>query len=101
MPEDGCVRTREALGASDTRNSEIANCGHDPVRSYAFRPAPAKLAIGDDAAHSMTSSARARIDGGTERPSALAVLRLITSSNVVGCCIGRSAGLAPLRIFPA
>ena len=30
----------------------------------------------------MTSSARARIDGGTERPSALAVLRLTTSSSV-------------------
>src|SRR6516162_5591181 len=51
--------------------------------------------------HSMTSSARARIDGGIVRPSASAVLRLITSSNVVGCWTGRSAGLAPLRIFPA
>ena len=51
--------------------------------------------------HSMTSSARARIDGGTVRPSALAVLRLITSSNFVGCWTGRSAGLAPLRILPA
>ena len=30
-------------------------------------------------AHSITSSARARIDGGTVRPSALAVLRLITN----------------------
>src|SRR6516164_4245866 len=49
--------------------------------------------------HSMTSSARARIAGGTVRPSALAVLRLTTSSNVVGCWTGRSAGLAPLRIF--
>src|SRR3984893_16037256 len=52
-------------------------------------------------AHSMTSSARARIDGGTMRPSALAVLRLTTSSKVVGCWTERSAGLAPLRIFPA
>jgi hypothetical protein len=51
--------------------------------------------------HSITSSARARIDGGTVRPSALAVLRSMTSSNVVGCSTGRSAGLAPLRIFPA
>jgi hypothetical protein len=33
----------------------------------------------------MTSSARARIDGGIVRPSPLAVLRLTTSSNVVGC----------------
>jgi hypothetical protein len=34
--------------------------------------------------HSMTSSARASSIGGTSRPSALAVLRLITSSNLVG-----------------
>src|SRR6185436_15469377 len=51
------------------------------------------------ASHSMTSSARARIDCGTVRPSALAVLRLMTSSNLVGCSTGRSAGLAPLRIL--
>src|SRR5271169_5332718 len=46
----------------------------------------------------MTSSARERIDDGMVRPSDLAVLRLTTSSNVVGCWTGRSAGLAPLRI---
>ena len=40
------------------------------------------------------------IEGGTVRPSALAVLRLTTSSNVVGCSTGRSAGLVPLRILP-
>ena len=34
--------------------------------------------------HSITSSARASSVGGTVRPSALAVLRLITSSNLVG-----------------
>jgi hypothetical protein len=32
------------------------------------------------------------------RPSALAVFMLITSSNLVGCSTGRSAGLVPLRI---
>jgi hypothetical protein len=32
-------------------------------------------------------------------PSALAVLRLITSSNLVGCSMGRSPGLVPLRIL--
>ena len=32
-------------------------------------------------------------------PSALAVLRLRTSSNVAGRSSGRSAGLAPLRIL--
>src|SRR5215813_2115953 len=51
--------------------------------------------------YSITSSARARIDGGMVRPRVLAVLRLTTSSKLVGCCTGRSAGLAPLRILPA
>src|SRR6266702_8729581 len=49
--------------------------------------------------HSSTSSARASIVGGMVRPRALAVLRLMTSSNFVGCSTGRSAGLAPLRIL--
>jgi hypothetical protein len=31
-------------------------------------------------------------------PNAVAVLRLMTSSNFVGCSTGRSAGFAPLRI---
>jgi hypothetical protein len=46
--------------------------------------------------YSITSSVRASSIGGTSRPSALAVLRLTTSSNLVGCCTGRSAGLVPL-----
>src|SRR5262249_12673825 len=50
--------------------------------------------------HSITSSARASRFGGIVRPSALAVLRLITSSNLVGCCTGRSAGFSPLRMRP-
>src|SRR5215472_3464765 len=50
--------------------------------------------------HSITSSARSSIDVGTVRPSALAVFRLITISNLVGSSKGRSAGLAPLRILP-
>ena len=30
-------------------------------------------------------------------PSALAVLRLTASSNLVGCCAGKLAGFAPFR----
>ena len=48
--------------------------------------------------YSITSSARASSVGGTSRPSALAVLRLITSSYLVGACTGRSAGFSPLRM---
>jgi hypothetical protein len=40
--------------------------------------------------YSITSSARARSVGGTSRQSALAVLRLITSSYLNGACTGRS-----------
>src|SRR5262249_2639399 len=51
--------------------------------------------------HSITSSARNRNDSGIVRPSALAVVRLITRSNLVGCSTGMSAGLAPRRILSA
>ena len=50
--------------------------------------------------YSMTASARAISDGGTDSPIALAVLRLSTSSNLVGWRNGRSPGLAPLRMRP-
>src|SRR5215475_2731514 len=39
--------------------------------------------------YSITSSARTSRVGGTSRPSALAVLRLMTSSYLVGACTGR------------
>jgi hypothetical protein len=50
--------------------------------------------------YSITSSARLSSAGGTVRPSAFAVLRLMMSSNLVGSCTGRSAGFSPLRIRP-
>src|SRR5262249_42342745 len=50
------------------------------------------------ALHSITSSARASSVGGISRPSALAVERLITNSNLLDWTTGRSAGLAPCRI---
>ena len=49
--------------------------------------------------HRITSSARDSSDCGIVSPSALAVLRLMTSSNFVGCSMGRSAGFAPFRIL--
>src|SRR5260221_9091218 len=45
--------------------------------------------------HSITSSARAMSVGGTSRPSALAVLRLMTSSNLLGCRIGKLFVFSP------
>ena len=50
--------------------------------------------------YSITSSASTSKLCGIVRPSALAVLRLMTNSNLVGCMTGRSAGLMPLRTFP-
>src|SRR5262245_10767655 len=47
--------------------------------------------------HSITSSARASSMGGISRPSALAALRLITSSYFVGNWTGRSPGFSPFR----
>jgi hypothetical protein len=51
--------------------------------------------------YSIVSSAVASSVAGTSRPSAFAVLRLITSSYLVGCWTGSSATFAPLRIRSA
>ena len=49
-------------------------------------------------AHSITSSAVESSDCGTVRPSALAVLRLITVWYLVGACTGKSAGFSPFKM---
>jgi hypothetical protein len=41
-----------------------------------------------------------RVGAGQVRPRALAVLRFMTSSNLVGWMIGKSAGFSPLRARP-
>ena len=60
-----------------------------PYLTHPYAPAPP---------YWITSSAWKRTAVGIVRPSALAVLRLMTSSNLVGCSMGRSPGLAPLRM---
>jgi hypothetical protein len=52
------------------------------------------------ATYSITSSASSCMALGTESPSAFAVLRLITNSNLVERCTGRSAGFSPFTIRP-
>ena len=59
---------------------------------------PRHFALRKQHPYSITSSARASNIGGTLRPSAVAVLRLITSSYLVGFCTGRSAAFTPLRM---
>src|SRR3984893_4432112 len=49
--------------------------------------------------YSIITSAWVRTDSGIVNPSALAVLRLTTSLNIVGCSTGISAGLVPRRIL--
>ncbi len=51
------------------------------------------------AGYSIIWSARWRSDWGIVRPMALAVLRLMTSSNFVGRSNGKSPGFAPLKIL--
>jgi hypothetical protein len=47
----------------------------------------------------MTSVACMSIDWGIVSPRSLAVFRLITKSNLVGCSTGSSPGLAPFKIL--
>src|SRR5262249_20782013 len=62
---------------------------------------PSKLSSAMSAPfHSITSSASASSVSGIWRPSALAVLMLTTSSILVGCTTGISAGFSPLRTRP-
>src|SRR5262249_42580260 len=71
------------------------------LRARRERPPPCAADNRDEVAafHSITSSARSNIDVGIVTPIALAVPRFTTSSNMVGCSIGKSAGLAPRRIL--
>src|SRR5262249_29725242 len=49
--------------------------------------------------HSITSSARPSSVGGMVRPIALAVVKLMASSNLVGCSTEISPGFAPRKIL--
>src|SRR5262249_8474096 len=64
------------------------------------RHRPAEQRDGCAPSHSITSSASNWIELGTSMPSALAVCRLMTNSNLVDRTTGSSAGFAPLRIRP-
>src|SRR5262245_53641752 len=59
-----------------------------PARREGPRCSAAEQCDERAALHSITSSARASSVGGTSIPSALAVLRLMTNSNLVDDCTG-------------
>src|SRR5262245_43719421 len=82
----------------------------DPDHRYCLLLRPSRERHGEDAPthhsderspvhHSMTWSARPSTDCGIFRPRALAVWRLTTRSNLVGCSMGKSPGFAPFKIF--
>ena len=70
-----------------------ATAAFDPKWTVGF------LYSGQSRVYSITLSALISSDCGILSPNALAVLLLMNNSNLVGCSIGRSAGLAPRRIF--
>src|SRR5262249_37964721 len=83
---------------------DLFHRGHTrrPLRACRKRPRDRRASEQRDelaAPHSITSSARSKNDSGIVRSIALAALRLMISANRVGTSTGRSAGLAPFRIF--
>src|SRR6478752_10677051 len=77
----------------------LAQALEEPIfHHHAPSTLPFTIGAGVSLPYSMTSSARASSVGGISRPSALAVLRLITSSYFVGACTGRSEGFPPRRM---
>src|SRR5262249_23595835 len=92
-----------ALGRSRARTQEPDSVRR-LLRAHRERPRCCRAAEQSDEgapSHSITSSARASSVGDTSIPSAFAVARLMTKSNLVGCTTGKSAGLAPLRMRAA
>src|SRR5262245_32468488 len=105
VPRGGFLRIR----AGDVRCCDSGMENHDPGYFSSLRLGGERR--GDEtegkSAHErppvhywITSSARSSSGGGMVRPSALAVLRLMMNSNLLGCSTGRSAGFTPLRILP-
>jgi hypothetical protein len=78
----------------DPKSGSIAATHYLTSRANSDSCAAAKVA-----AYSITSSATVSSLIGIVKPSALAVLRLITIWKWVGCSTGRSAGLAPFNIL--
>ena len=99
-PGDASRRRRGRCRAR-SRGRSAAPRARGRTRSWSTWRIPQPLgelaALVAHARYSMTWSARPSSDCGIVRPSAFAVLRLMTSSNVVGSSIGKSPGFAPFR----
>ena len=110
MKTNSCYRAKKPAWATTEkgrwvtfeRPSLATRCKPSPLSNANSRAAQQQtlvLTAASVQAHRITSSACSSIDCGIVIPSALAVLRLTTNSNFVGCSIGRSPGLAPFRIL--
>src|SRR5215467_2839818 len=103
LAERLCERGEPGLPLGIVRGDirEHANAPHslDLLRARRERPRGRAADERDELApfHSITLSARSTRAAGTSWPIAFAVLRLMTSSNLVGCSTGESAGFAPRR----
>ena len=86
-------RYRHALGSQRMRGLDVGQPGACRLRTRTGR-VRRRISI-----YLMTLSARASRFGGIVKPICLAVLRLIMSSNFVGCSTGRSPGFLPFRIL--
>jgi hypothetical protein len=101
--ESGCEEGSDAIRVGywfdSAGTSAFAGCGYAAMKTLgSYVPKVAVSSRSKAVPYSITSSARAISVGGNSRSSAFAVLRLITSSYLVGACTGRSAGFSPLRM---
>src|SRR6516162_6450944 len=78
---------------------KVSDHNHPPFLDLSWRKGSFILNLPLPSHHSITSSARASSDGRIVRPSAVAVIRLMTRSNLIGCSTGKLAGFAPRRIL--
>ena len=85
---------------SKSKSEVFGQSGHCSARLLAALCATCcRMQCSKQHLHSITLSARISTVGGMSRPSAVAVLRLITKSNLIGCSTGKSAGAAPFKIL--
>ena len=82
---------RHVRSSSDSRHRQVVSVR--PLRANSGLSASQQ-----NVAYSISSSAMLSKSEEMVRPSALAVFMLMTSSNLVGCSTGRSAGFLPARI---
>ena len=106
-PAPSSTSTCRCSSRCTERRDRVARCDRLACTHQAARPTYVRSTsrtgleqLQKSSVYSITWSASESMAGGTARPSALAVLRLMTKSNLVDCCTGRSAGFSPLRMRP-